>query len=113
METLAPSSRRLVPDDLVRSVVRYFRPQRIILFGSRARGYASPDSDYDLLVVVDDDVPPELLTLDAGFRAALPFPRAADVIPCRSTTYDRRSHIVGTLCHTAHNEGVVVYERAP
>jgi hypothetical protein len=38
-------------------VVEYFKPQRVILFGSRARGEATRDSDIDLLVVVDDDSP--------------------------------------------------------
>lgn len=101
-----------VPEALLRSVVAYFNPQRVILFGSRARGEAAEDSDYDLLVVLDEATPREKLTPEAGFRSALPFPRAADVIPCRASTFDRRKEIVGTLCFTANREGVVVYERA-
>jgi predicted nucleotidyltransferase len=101
-----------VPEELLRAVVSYFKPQRVILFGSRARGDAHEDSDLDLLVVVDDDTSPEKLTLEAGFRSALSFPRATDVIPCRAQTFDRRKKIVGTLCFTADGEGVVVYERA-
>jgi uncharacterized protein len=31
---------------------REFRPQRVILFGSHARGQARPDSDVDLLVIL-------------------------------------------------------------
>ena len=31
--------------------------QRVVLFGSRARGDATSDSDLDLLIVVDDDLP--------------------------------------------------------
>jgi predicted nucleotidyltransferase len=31
--------------------------RRVILFGYTARGKAGPDSDIDLLVVVDDDTP--------------------------------------------------------
>jgi predicted nucleotidyltransferase len=42
----------IVPPELLDSVVAYFHPQRIILFGSLARGEAGPDSDIDLLVVV-------------------------------------------------------------
>ncbi len=101
-----------VPSELLRSVVAYFNPRRVIVFGSRARGDAHADSDIDLLVVVDDETPPEKLTLDAGFRSALSFPRAADVIPCRARTFERRKQIVGTLCFTADGEGVVVYERS-
>ncbi len=37
---------------MVRRIVHRFRPERIILFGSHARGDAGPDSDVDLLVVM-------------------------------------------------------------
>ncbi len=59
----------LVPPELLDPVVAYFNPRRVILFGSRARGDARLDSDIDLLVVVDDDTPPEKVTLRAGFEA--------------------------------------------
>jgi predicted nucleotidyltransferase len=52
-------SKPRVPRDLLEPVVEHFKPQRVILFGSRARGEARRDSDIDLLVVVDDDAPPE------------------------------------------------------
>jgi predicted nucleotidyltransferase len=45
---------------MVRRIVDAYHPLRIYLFGSKARGDAGPDSDYDLLVVVADDAPPEL-----------------------------------------------------
>ena len=38
-------------DEAVGCLVRRFRPQRIILFGSRARGTADERSDADLLVI--------------------------------------------------------------
>lgn len=34
-----------------------FRPERVILFGSYARGGATADSDVDLLVIMDHDKP--------------------------------------------------------
>jgi predicted nucleotidyltransferase len=37
---------------LADDIVRHFRPEQIILFGSHARGEAGPDSDVDLLVVM-------------------------------------------------------------
>jgi len=40
-----------VLDDLVRRIAERFSPDKIILFGSRARGDAGPDSDIDLLVL--------------------------------------------------------------
>jgi predicted nucleotidyltransferase len=44
---------------VVRRLLEAYRPERIYLFGSVAREEAGPDSDYDLLVVVPDDAPPE------------------------------------------------------
>ncbi|PYO54511.1 MAG: hypothetical protein DMD83_22120, partial [Candidatus Rokuibacteriota bacterium] len=41
--------------EIVRRLVEAYRPDRIYLFGSRARGTAGAESDYDLLVVVPDD----------------------------------------------------------
>ena len=40
-------------DEIVNRIVRGFRPEKIILFGSHARGTAGPDSDVDLLVVMN------------------------------------------------------------
>ena len=47
--TICPS----VLDDIIRRIVEVAQPQRIILFGSAARGDMNPHSDVDLLVVKD------------------------------------------------------------
>src|SRR5260221_9510725 len=43
--------------DIVRRLVEAIDPDRIVMFGSRTRGDAGPDSDLDLLVVKDSDEP--------------------------------------------------------
>ena len=45
--------------EIVRRLVGAYEPDRIYLFGSTARGDSRADSDYDLMVVVPDDAPPE------------------------------------------------------
>ncbi len=45
-------------EDVVRRLIEGYDPDRIILFGSRARDAARPDSDIDLLIVKDTDAPP-------------------------------------------------------
>jgi uncharacterized protein len=102
----------LVPPELLDPVVAYFRPRRVILFGSVARGEARPDSDIDLLVVLDDDAPQEKLTIAAGRESRMAYRQPADVIPCREEFYRRMTKIVGTLPYAARTEGIVVYERA-
>jgi len=104
-------SATLVPSELLDPVVAYFRPRRVILFGSAARGDAGPDSDIDLLVIVDDDTPPEKLTVRAGIASRMSYPFPADVIPCREVTFQRKSRIAGTLAYEASHAGTVIYER--
>jgi predicted nucleotidyltransferase len=99
------------PKAFLDAVVAYFNPRRVILFGSHARGDAGPDSDHDLLLVVDDDTPAEKLRLEAGFESRKAYRQPADVVPCRESTFRRRAQIAGTLCHAAATQGVVVYER--
>jgi uncharacterized protein len=41
--------------EIVRRVLTVTDPDKIILFGSRARGEARPDSDYDILVIGPSD----------------------------------------------------------
>jgi predicted nucleotidyltransferase len=45
--------------EIVRRLVEAYEPERIYLFGSKARGDAGPDSDFDLIVIVPDDAPSE------------------------------------------------------
>lgn len=112
VERPAADGARLVPAALLDPVVAYFNPRRVIVFGSVARGEAGPDSDIDLLVIVDDDTPAEKVTLRAGFEARKSYRNAADVIPVRETTFRRNSNIAGTLSRAAFLDGVVVYDRS-
>ncbi|MEO5375080.1 MAG: nucleotidyltransferase domain-containing protein [Alphaproteobacteria bacterium] len=102
----------LVPPELLGPVVAYFRPRRVILFGSRALKNAGPDSDIDLVVILDDDAPPEKVTLKAGFESRRDYHKATDVIPVRESVFSRRARVPGTLAYEVARNGVVVYERS-
>ena len=43
-------------DEVVHQIAEQFQPQKIILFGSYARGNHRPESDVDLLVVMETDL---------------------------------------------------------
>jgi predicted nucleotidyltransferase len=53
----AINKRKRIPEkaiqDVVRQIAEKFHPKKIILFGSYARGNPRPESDVDLLVVMD------------------------------------------------------------
>src|SRR3990172_9942876 len=82
-----------------------YQPQRIFLFGSVARGEAGPDSDYDLLIVVPDDVPPDRQDSDLAYRALRGTGIAADVIVWKRSAFERRKHVVTLLPATVLREG--------
>jgi HEPN domain-containing protein/predicted nucleotidyltransferase len=98
-----------VPDELLQSVVAYFSPRQVILFGSRARGEGGPDSDIDLVVVLDDNAPSEYFSAGAAREARKGFRRSCDIVPWRRSDFYRRARIVGSLPHTILQEGHVVY----
>jgi uncharacterized protein len=100
-----------VPNELLDAVVAHFDPVQVILFGSRARGEAGANSDIDLLVVLDDDVPAEKLGWRSAFEARRNFHRAVDIVPCRRRWFEDKRNVIGSLAHMAAADGVVVYER--
>jgi predicted nucleotidyltransferase len=55
----APSRDDPVLGEIVRRLVAHYQPESVYLFGSTARGQASAGSDYDILVVVPDEAPPQ------------------------------------------------------
>jgi uncharacterized protein len=97
-----------VPRDLLDSVIDHFKPQRVILFGSQARGEATRDSDIDLLVIVDDNTPPEKLHWQDGF-GAYRSKRDADIFPIRVKDFERDRAVANTLAAEADIDGIVVY----
>ena len=102
--------RRLIPS-IVDDVVSEVHPARVILFGSVARGEAGPDSDLDLLVVLDDLDPAERARLMGSLRFAISAPAAIDVLVTDLDEYERRKDVNGSLLYWPAHEGVVVYER--
>ena len=51
-----PTPSKELIDELLRRIVAAVQPNRIILFGSAARGQMGPNSDLDVLVVMPDCV---------------------------------------------------------
>ena len=100
--------------EILKVIVSQVNPCRIILFGSRARGNANPDSDIDLLII--EDVPagvkqPPWERVGELYRH-LPAARPpTDLLLYSRDSVDRlqdnENHIIGR----ALREGTTVYER--
>ena|SRR5579872_2149342 len=95
--------------EVVRRLTETYRPERIYLFGSVARGDAGPDSDYDIMVVVPDDAPPELRRSRAAYLALWGTGVAADVLVWTSSRFDSRLHLAASLPATVIREGRLLY----
>ena len=96
-------------EKLLGRIVPALQPEAVYLFGSRARGTNRPDSDYDLLVVMPDDTPPEKLNMLTAFAATRGLGVAVEVIPCRRSVFERKKLVPGTLSRTVWAEGQLVH----
>lgn len=97
---------------MVRRIVSRFHPEKIILFGSHARGDAGPDSDVDLLVVMP--LVGSKLEKQLEIRLALRSIRIAkDIVVTTPEEFQWRKEIPGTIERPAAREGKVLYARVP
>src|SRR5690348_15078741 len=88
----APAATNLI----LKRLVKRFRPERVILFGSHARGDAGPDSDIDLLVVmpVEGSVREKRLEIR---RALHDIPVSVALIVTTPDDFAWRKDVVGTI----------------
>ncbi len=104
----------MVPDDpalgqIVTRIAAGLPVQRIILFGSRARGDAGPDSDYDLAVVWDCP----LQRLDrslAVLRLLRGLPQPIDILPLTPEELRTGAGLRRPVWEDVRGNGVTVYE---
>jgi predicted nucleotidyltransferase len=95
--------------EMVRRLVEALEPQQIYLFGSRARGDAGPDSDYDLLVIVtSSDIPGYKRAMNA-FKTLYGLGVAKDVVVLTREEFDSRLDVVCSLPATVKREGLSLY----
>lgn len=96
--------------EMVWRIVEEFDPDKIILFGSYARGTAGPDSDADLLVVmpVSGSKRKQAAQIDMAL-AGVGLPK--DVILVTPDEVERYRDMLGSIIHPAFEEGKVLYER--
>ena len=97
--------------EMVTRIRTVSRPERIILFGSRARGTDRPESDYDLLVILPSRQP-RYRRAGRFYTALADLPVEAEVLVYTPAEVREWSMVPEAFVTTAAREGRVLYERA-
>jgi len=97
-------------DHVTRKIVERFNPRRVVLFGSRARGEAKEDSDFDLFVEMEtSEKPPERVAQITALFGLRPW--SMDVVVYTPEEVNRLREVNGTLLSVIESEGKVLYAR--
>ena len=95
-------------DDVIARVVEVAQPDRIVLFGSRARGTATTVSDIDLLVVKSGKMSRRRLA-QSIYRSLVGIPVPVDVVVVTPEDIEQYEGGKASIIGPALREGRVVY----
>ena len=101
-------------DRMIRTIVDEVDPEQVILFGSRARGDARPDSDVDLLIIESQPFGPDRSrhAEEARISRALPAtPVDRDILVYSRADVEKWRGSLNHVAARALREGRVVYTR--
>jgi predicted nucleotidyltransferase len=110
MSIAYPKVDQVLLDEILRRVLRAGDPERIVLFGFRSRGDARPDSDIDLLIIEESELP--RFKRSPRCRCALVggFP-SKDIVVWTPDEVKRWANVPNAFISVALREGIVLYER--
>jgi predicted nucleotidyltransferase len=95
--------------EIVSRLVAAFNPEAIYLYGSRARGDAREDSDYDLLMVVSASDLPRYRRDQVAFRALYGVGAPKEVIVLTREEFEAKRTVICSLAATVLREGLLLY----
>src|ERR1700722_9930602 len=93
---------------IIREVVHQFLPgSRVLLFGSRARGTNREDSDYDVLVLIEQELSPkEKMPFRTAIRLKLhEFDIYSEILVQTESEAEIKKAITGNIIRNALQEG--------
>ena len=98
----------ILPEILSR-IVEAYRPLRVYLFGSEARGDAGDDSDLDLAVIVADNADNRRTAARTAAEVLWGLERGADVVVFRESEFAARRSVVSSLPWTIERGGRLLH----
>lgn len=106
---MAVSDKDPILAEIVRRLIETLHPERIYLFGSRARGDAGADSDYDLMVVMPHLTEPAYRLAQQAHSVLWGLGTAADILVWSREAFDNRLHLKASLPATILREGTLLH----
>ena len=103
-----------IPADLLNEIVREAQPEKVVLFGSRARGTADEGSDVDLFIQVDtgrDTAAVARKLYGLLRRSPNRPPLGFDLVVKDRAFVEAYGDLVGTVVRSVLREGQVLYAR--
>ncbi len=102
----------MVKDPLVKTIVQRIaqsiKPERIILFGSRANGIGRDDSDVDLVIIYRGPLSKRQVKI--RIRQLFPHPDfSLDVFVLTPEDFENQKNIANTLAREVADKGVICY----
>ena len=95
--------------DKIHKIVKKYKPEKIILFGSYATGNPTPDSDVDLLVIIDTKQPTWDVSVDISLMLKHSFPM--DIIVKTPQEIKKRLNYGDYFIKDIIETGKIIYER--
>ena len=97
-------------NEIISGIATRFNPDKIILFGSYANGTQKEDSDIDLLIIQDSDLPPQKRGFDIRMSligSMIPF----DILIYTNSEFENEKENIYSFINSAIKNSKVLYER--
>jgi len=107
-DKLTHQVKQAVLDEIIRRIVEVAQPEKIIMFGSAARGEMGPHSDVDLLVIKPNVVHRGRLAGEI-YMNLFGVGQAVDIIVVTPEDIERYGESIGLVYRPALREGKVIY----
>ncbi len=93
-------------DAIVKKLVDHFHPTKVFLFGSRARGTATANSDYDIYLVVKDSKKSQFERMDEANFVLWGREVPVDVFIYTEDEFAQANTVMSSISHTVATEGL-------
>ncbi len=99
-------------EEIIGRILTVTQPERIILFGSAARGQMTRDSDIDLIVLKKEDAGNTRKESVRLRQALIGLGNAFDIIVMATQRFEESKGVIGGIAYPASKYGKVIYEAA-